>query len=325
MQKVRVGFIGAGGMAHAHAAQLLEVQEAQIIAVCDVNEKNAEALVSRHNLQGVSCHSDYRLMLNRDQPDAVIICTPHTLHHPQAIDALKAGCHVLIEKPMATSYTDATGIIREAERQGKVLQVSYQRHFQPEFQYIKQAIEEGVIGQLTSVTASLHQEWAQLSKSTWRQEPALSGGGMLMDSGSHILDVLLWTTGLTPLNVRSCIRTHGSPVELDSFTAIEFDRGVSAAVSIIGFAPCWHETYVYCGDKGGIFYDNGRITIRRMGESDEQPQLPPALTNADRSFIEAVLGRIKVPVPGEFAQRVVKLTERIYEAAGYTPIVHRNS
>ncbi|GGG25576.1 Gfo/Idh/MocA family protein [Paenibacillus abyssi] len=319
MEKVRIGIIGTGGMAHVHIRQLLQCEEADIAALADVNEESCAAMITQHGLQTVTRYSDYRQMLAEMQLDAVLICTPHTLHFQQAMDALRHGCHVLIEKPMATSETEAEELIEAAKQHGKVLQVSYQRHFQPEFLFIKDAIDSGAIGRLTSVTASLYQEWRQLTEGSWRQNPALSGGGMLMDSGSHIVDVLLWTTGLTPISVNSHLLTHGSPVEIDSFTSIEFSGGVVAGLNIVGYSPCWHETYVFCGEEGGIFYDNGRITIRRLGKMDEQPVLPTAITDTDRSFIDAVLGRQAVAVPGTFAKEVVKLTERIYKSAGYEP------
>lgn len=319
MEKIRIGMIGTGGMAHVHVRQLLKCEEADIVALADVNEESCAVMIAKQGLQSVKLYSDYRQMLDETELDAVLICTPHTLHFQEAMDALRHGCHVLIEKPMATSEAEALEIIEAAKHHGKVLQVSYQRHFQPEFLFIKQAIESGTIGRLTSVTASLYQEWKQLTEGSWRQNPALSGGGMLMDSGSHIIDVLLWTTGLTPISVNSHILTHGSPVEIDSFTSIEFSGGAVAGLNIVGYAPCWHETYVFCGEEGGIFYNNGHITIRRLGEADEQPVLPTAITDADRSFIDAVLGRQAVAVSGEFAKEVVKLTERIYKSAGYEP------
>lgn len=74
-----------------------------------------------------------------------------------------------------------------------------------------------------------------------------------MDSGSHIIDVLLWTTGLSPLEVTTQMQQHDTPVELDSFTSIRFENDVIAGLNIVGYAPCWHETYVFCGDNGGIF------------------------------------------------------------------------
>lgn len=321
MGKVRVGFIGTGGIAGLHAKQLLELSaDAEIAAIADPSEESRRRFLAKFPLEQVRQYSDYVQMLDEAGLDAAIICSPHTLHFRQAADVLKAGLHVLIEKPMTCSSSEAAELIRLAELSGKVLQVSYQRHFQPEFLFIKETIESGAIGRLTSVTASLYQEWAQGGRGAWRQNPSLSGGGMLMDSGSHIVDVLLWTTGLTPLEAKAVIHQQGTPVEIDSFTSIRFAEGAVGGLNIVGYAPCWHETYVFCGEDGGIFYDNGRLTIRRLREEPVVPELPEQTTNQDKSFIDAVLGRREVAVSGSFALKVVKLTEMIYQAGGYQPL-----
>jgi len=325
MSNIRVGMIGTGGIAEWHGRQLLELPEVKIVAIADTSEKSRETFIDKFDLGSVRQFADYEDMLAETELDAVVICSPHTLHFKQATDVLNKGLHVLIEKPMTCSSKEAEQLIETANRAGKILQVSYQRHFQPEFLYIKDAIARGEIGKLTSITASLYQEWKQGTPGTWRQNPALSGGGFLMDSGSHIIDVLLWTTGLTPIEVKPQLHQHGSPVEIDTFTSIRFAEGAVAGLNLVGYAPCWHETYVFCGEEGGIFYDNGKITIRRYREEAViVPELPKQTTNQDKSFIDAILGRQEVAVSGEFAYKVVKFSEMVYQAAGYSPIMSHN-
>jgi predicted dehydrogenase len=319
MNVVRVGMIGTGGISHLHAKHLLKVKEAAISAIADISAANRAKFVETFELGKAKQYADYRDMLERAELDAVIICSPHTLHFRQATDVLDSGRHVLIEKPMTCTSGEAEQLMATARKAGKVLQVSYQRHFQPEFLYIREAIAKGAIGTVTSVTASLYQEWKQGTTGTWRQNPALSGGGFLMDSGSHIIDVLLWTTGLTPVEVKTQLSLQGAPVEIDTFTSIRFAEGAVAGLNLVGSAPCWHETYAFCGKDGAIFYDNGGITVRRLGKKPIVPELPKQTTNQDKSFIDAILGRHEVMVPGEFALKVVRFSEMVYEAAGYKP------
>lgn len=196
MSRIQIGFIGTGGIAHLHANQLAEIEEAEIKAVTDVSPEARERFVTKFGLEQAQQFSDYREMLEQGELDAVVICSPHTLHFQQATDVMNHGLHVLIEKPMTCSSTEAEQLIETANKTGKIMQVSYQRHFQSEFIYIHDAIASGEIGSLTSITASLYQSWWNGRPSgAWRQNPKLSGGGFLMDSGSHIIDVLLWTTG----------------------------------------------------------------------------------------------------------------------------------
>jgi len=320
MNRIRLGIIGTGGIAGWHARQLQELPEVVITAVADTNVRNMEVFSEKFGLQEAKQFEDYLDMLDQGNLDAVVICSPHTLHYRQASDALGRGLHVLIEKPMTCSSEEAERLIQAAKQAGKVMQVSYQRHFQPEFLFIRNAIASGEIGKLTSVTASLYQEWRRGTTGSWRQDPALSGGGFLMDSGSHIIDVLLWTTGLTPVEVKPQLHKQGTPVEIDTFTSIRFAEGAVAGLNLVGHSPCWHETFVFCGETGGIFYDNGKITLRRHGQEAVVPELPEQSTNQDKSFIDAILGRHEVLVPGEFALKVVKLSEMIYAAAGYDPV-----
>ncbi|MGM0879024.1 MAG: Gfo/Idh/MocA family protein [Bacillota bacterium] len=317
MKIVKVGIIGTGGISHLHVKQLKELKNVTIVAVADPNTSNRDTLINSFKLNNVVHFNDHHDMLEQIPMDAVIVCSPHTLHFKQVMDAMNHNCHVLIEKPMACSLVEAEQLIEAAKKANRVLQVSYQRHFEPAFLYIHEAISNGTIGNLTSVTASLYQEWIHLSSGTWRQNPSLSGGGMLMDSGSHIIDVLLWTTGLKPVEVESKLEKHHSSVEIDSFTSIRFENNVVAGLNIVGNAPCWHETYVFCGENGAIFYDNGNIVVRKLGKAPMKPELPQQTTNSDKSFIDSILGFHDVMVPGAFAKEVVKLSELIYQSAGY--------
>ncbi|WP_054028200.1 Gfo/Idh/MocA family protein [Bacillus sp. FJAT-28004] len=317
MQTINIGFIGTGGIAHLHAGQMQALEGVNIVAVAEPNEQSALQFLTSFNLTNVRRYSGHKEMLEEGGLDAVIICSPHTLHFTQAFDVLNAGCHVLIEKPMTCSSQEAEQLINAAEANSRLLQVSYQRHFQPEFIYIRQAIADGVIGKLSSINATLYQDWKRSQTGTWRQNAALSGGGMLMDSGSHIIDVLLWTTGLTPLEVKSTLSTHGAPVEIDSFTSIRFEEGAVAALNIVGFVPGFKEFYSFCGDLGVIYLENGRIEVSTYKDGVLQVKLPAQTTNQDKSFIDAIRGEHEILVSGDYARKVIQLTEAIYRSADY--------
>ncbi|MGP4039773.1 Gfo/Idh/MocA family protein [Gracilibacillus sp. D59] len=322
MEIIRIGFIGTGGMAQVHAGQLLELENVEIKAITDVSTEARERFVNQAGLQDVEQFTEYRNMLEQVDLDGVVICSPHTLHFEQATAVLEKGLHVLIEKPMTCSSKEAEELIKIAEQADKIMQVSYQRHFQPEFIYIRDAIAAGKIGKLTSITASLYQQWWLGSNDTysWRKDPKLSGGGFLMDSGSHIIDVLLWASGLTPVEVTTQLSKQGAPVEIDTFTSIRFKEGAIAGLNLVGYSPVWYETYVFCGEDGAIFYENDKITLQLSGKEPIVPELPKQTTNQDKSFIDAILGKHEVQVPGEFALKVVQFSEMVYESAGYKPL-----
>jgi predicted dehydrogenase len=323
MESIRIGMIGTGNIAHTHVKNLQSIENVQIVALSDPSELSRQMLKQKFALDHASEFASHEEMLEQSELDAVIICSPHTLHYRHASDVLAAGKHVLVEKPLTCTSADTERLIAQAEQAGKVLQVSFQRHFIPHFMYIRQAIADGQIGRLTSVTATLYQDWKDSQAGTWRQNPSLSGGGMLMDSGSHIIDVLLWTTDLTPQSVTTQMHDQGSPVEIDTFTTIRFAEGPIGSLNIIGKTPAamFSETYAFIGEEGGIFYDNGKIVLRRNGADPIVPELPAATTSTDLSFVNAVRGNCEIAVPGEYALKVLQLTESIYAAAGYSPLL----
>src|SRR5690625_4768488 len=170
MSKIKVGMIGTGGMAQVHANQLLALENVEIEAIADISVEAANHFITKFNLGNTKQFSDYKDMLEQAKIDAVIICSPHTLHFQQATDILNSGFHVLIEKPMTCNVNEAKQLIKTAENSGKIMQISYQRHFQPEFIYIHDAIAQGKIGELTSVTASFYQNWWNGPSDTWRHK-----------------------------------------------------------------------------------------------------------------------------------------------------------
>lgn len=318
---VRIGLIGTGNIAHTHVQRLKAVTEAKITALCDPSAQSRETIRTKFGLEEAEEFASHEEMLAKGDVDAVIICSPHTLHYRHTSDALAAGKHALVEKPLACTVGDGNKLIAEAAEAGKVLQVSFQRHFMPAFMYIRSAIQSGKIGKLTSVNATLYQDWKDNQAGTWRQNAKLSGGGMLMDSGSHIIDVLLWTTGLTPESVYTHLHQQGTPVEVDTFTTIRFSEGQVGCLNIIGKAPrrFFEETYAFIGEDGGIFYNGGKIRLIQNGKEPVEPELPESTTDPNRSFVDAILGREEVTVTGDYAVKVLELTEAIYDGANYKP------
>lgn len=319
---VRIGLIGTGNIAHTHVSRLRDMAEANIIALCDPSEGSRKKLKERFALDSAVEFTNHQEMLEQVELDGVVICSPHSWHYRHAADAIAAGKHVLVEKPLTCTAEAAEKLIRQAEEAGTLLHVSFQRHDMPSFQYIRSAIASGTIGNLTSIGAVLYQDWRDNQAGTWRQNAQLSGGGMLMDSGSHIIDVLLWTTGLTPDTVQAQLHQQGSPVEVDTCTTIRFREGQIGFLNIIGKAPrkFFDEKYSFIGERGGIFYDNGKISLLLDGEPSVEPELPAESGNPDRSFVEAICGKDVVAVTGEYALRVLQLTEAIYTNTGYQPL-----
>ena len=315
-ETIRIGLIGVGGISHVHIRGLLESPDAGIVGLADTDSARLTAAFEKvPELDGVAAYDDYGKMIEAGGLDAVVISTPHTLHYGQIMDSLDAGLHVLTEKPMVCSTTRAKSVIKRAEETGKVVMIAYQRHFQPEYRFIKRMVEEGSLGEITFVSALQCQQWKAISSGTWRQDPALSGGGQLNDSGSHLLDIILWTSGLSAKSVHAYIDNCGTGVDINSAGSILFTNGAQGTISVVGDAPCWYEDFTIWGTRGVVLYRNGKLTCcNEKGEMTEPSDLPQG-GNVDQGFCDVILGRDKNWVPPECGLRVIELTEAAWTSA----------
>lgn len=311
---IRIGFIGAGGIARHHMRQLLEIPEARVVAMADPSEESLARMVETYP-STAECRffKDYREMLDQVELDAVEIHTPHTLHFPQAMDCLDRGLHLLIEKPMVTTVEHAERLIEAAK--GKVVLVSYQRRYEPRFRFIKQKVDEGALGKVQYVATLLSQNWYVGTKDKWRQDPALSGGGQLNDSGSHIVDIMLWTTGLKPEVVFASMEYYDTQVDIDSAITIRFENGAQGTISIVGNGLFWWEDFSIWGSKAAILYRNRQLYYYEIdGQMTEVDELPEG-SNPDRNFIHAILGKEKIEAPPECGLEVIRFTEAAWRSA----------
>ncbi len=123
-------------------------------------------------------------------------------------------------------------------------------------------IQSGQIGKLTFVAALQGQEWLRGTKGTWRQKPELSGGGQLNDSGSHLVDIILWVSDLQPATVFAQIDNRGSKVDILSSLTVQFKDGAIGTISIVGDAPGWWEEITFYGEKGAVYVRRDRVLLQ---------------------------------------------------------------
>jgi predicted dehydrogenase len=316
---VRIGIIGAGGMARAHMRQLFQIPGVSITALCDTNPVAFEKAKAQHpeQFEAVFTTDDYNTLLAREDVDAVIIATPHTLHTEHGLAAIEAGKHTLIEKPMVCSVTDAHKILERLESYDKIFALAYQRHAQGPFRYMQQQINSGEMGAVTFISALQCQGWKKGTAGSWRQNLGLSGGGQINDSGSHLLDILLWVTGLTVAEVSAFMDNMGTPVDINSALAFRFTNGAQGTISVVGDAPTWHEDITIWCEKGVFFYRNGSLEVcgadgkRIKMESDTLP----SGQNIDENFIGAIRGENEIAAQPICGLRTIELTEAAWRSA----------
>jgi predicted dehydrogenase len=322
MPKVRVAILGCGGMAGAHARRFKGNGDVEIVALSDVDEPRVQAFIDRHLADypmKPQIFTDPARMYAEAKPDAVTIVTPHTLHFEHGMQALDAGCHVLMEKPMVTDADQAYKLADKVKQTGKVFAIGYNTPCTPEFRYLRNLVRNKELGRLETVTGWLAQNWKTGTAGSWRQDPALSGGGQMYDSGAHLFNSLVWTVEQPVSEVFAFVDNLGTPVDINGTVNIRFADGTLATITIVGNCP---------NSGAGMYltFDGGRVEIDGWGGSwikvfkkgEEQVKYPPIEGKAETpndNFINAILGRDQAQTSPLNGIQQSELMDAIYESA----------
>jgi predicted dehydrogenase len=322
MSKVRVAINGCGGMAGAHARRLRGNPDVEIIALNDVSTDRVQAFIDRHlaDYQPVpAIFTNAEAMYAEAKPDAVVIVTPHTLHFEHGIEALNAGCHVLMEKPMVTDSEQAHALAKRVAETGKILTVGYNTPCTPEFRYLRNLIRTQELGRLETVTGWLAQNWKQGTRGTWRQEPGLSGGGQMYDSGAHLFNSLVWTVEQPIDQVFAFVDNQDAPVDINGTVNIRFADGTLATITIVGNCPSDGAGMYLTFEEGRVEIDGwggGWIRVFRRGQGQiKYPPITGKPETPDDNFIDAILGRAEPQTSPTNGIQQSELMDAIYESA----------
>lgn len=190
---IRWGIIGAGGVARRRTMPAINVaRDAELTALMVRDQARADALAEEFGAE--RAYSDWRELLADDDVDAVHIATPVHLHEEQVIAAAEAGKHVMCDKPMAMSSDECRRMIDACASAGVHLQVCFLMRFGSMYQRLRREIAAGEFGTILEARASIF-KWFDLDTGSWRVDPALGGGGSLMDLGAHTIDLLTYLIG----------------------------------------------------------------------------------------------------------------------------------
>ena len=321
MEKVQLGLIGCGGNMSGHLRRLMAMPEVEVAGLADVNEASFTRLFERvPEAKEIPRFLDHKDLLSQVALDATEISTPHTFHFEQIMDSLDRGLHVLTEKPMVCKVDHARQVMEKSQEVGKILMVSYQRHMAPTFRFIRNQISAGELGEIQFIQAMQDQHWYWNQQGKWRQSLALSGGGQLNDSGSHLLDVVLWMVDQDPVVVSAFMDNLDAEVDINSAMSIQFANGALANFSVVGTGPgpgMWEDITIW-GTKGAIYSRKGKLTCKYGGKPEvevDADSLPSRFSSPDQNFVDAILGKDEIQVPPICGLRVIQLTEAAWESA----------
>jgi predicted dehydrogenase len=203
---IKIGIIGSGGIARAHARAYLDMPDVQVVAVADVVPGKAAAFVADLGLEGAGAFEDHNKLLELDL-DGVSVCTPNVAHHQTSVDALAAGKHVLTEKPMAVTLDQAVDMARAARRADRLLSVGFQPRYDPNMQMVKRIVRSGELGKVYYVETGGGRRRGMPGGTFIRKD--LAGAGALADIGCYSLDMALDALGYPrPLTVSASASRH---------------------------------------------------------------------------------------------------------------------
>ena len=339
-KKVRVGFIGAGGIAGTHIKGLKQVEDVEVIALADPAEGACERHIKNHGLDGAKAFKSYKDLLKMKEVDAVDVCTPNWLHKQPAIDALKAGKHVMVEKPMAMKAREAQAMCDAAKAAKKVLTIGFQHRYKPAVQFVRRAVEEGQLGDVLYCRAQALRRRGIPSWGVFGQKE-LQGGGPLIDIGVHILEVSWYVMGRPrPVAASSSCYTYlgnKKPAatapwgdwDYKTYTVedlatgyVRFENGATLSIEASFAAHIENNAFnsVFMGTKAGAIVDGGSARIftdmagKMVNVSPTVFEKDEAFAVKMRSWIEAIRGG-ENQAPGEDGWMVQQILDALYLSA----------
>jgi predicted dehydrogenase len=308
---MRLALFGCGWIQDFHARAVVACGH-EVVAVANHREETARAFAERHGIARVT--TDWERLATDPEVDAVVIGTPNALHHPQAVAALEAGKHVLVEKPMATSVAGCDAMIAAARSSGTALMVGHCWRFHTDVLAMRDRIETGELGDVVKTRGyGVHAGWGP---SGWFVDKALAGGGALPDMGVHAIDTARFLLGdPEPVRVCAAIDTRYGDYEVDDdgILLISWSQGTNSIVESGWWQPHKEgleaETEVY-GTQG-----YARIFPREEPSQDYEHCAQPMYTAQMQEFLGAIeAGRPPRP-SGTDGRVVLEVVERAYASA----------
>ncbi|OQW96841.1 MAG: hypothetical protein BWK77_03455 [Verrucomicrobia bacterium A1] len=329
-REVRIGVIGAGLIGLAHADRVARTPRARLAALCARDPAKADLASAR----GCAYFTDHRDLLRSGTCDAVLVATPHYAHVPIGLDALRAGLHVLLEKPVAVDLAGAQSLAAaHARRRRQVCAVMFQMRTDPRFLRLRSLLQRGRLGTLQRMTWILT-DWFRPSSyyasAKWRGTWEGEGGGVLVNQCPHQLDLLGWLFG-PPDRVRAVCgfgRRHDIEVEDEATAVLEYPGGMTGTfITSTGEAPGTNRLEI-AGTLGRMVLEGAALAVTtNETPSDEYcrrgtdlfgcPKTTEAVISAApaaplhetviRNFVAAILDGVPPVAPLEDGVRQVEL------------------
>jgi predicted dehydrogenase len=345
MKPLKTAVIGVG-VGRLHIESYQELPGAELVAICDSNPARLAEIGDRFGV--TQQYTDFKQLYQSGSVDAVSIALPNSLHAPAAIAALKAGLHVLCEKPLADQASSGKQIMAAVEQASGNFMICLNRRYRPDVQWMKQQVESGRLGHIYQVNAGWVRETGIPGRG-WFVSKQAAGGGPLIDLGVHMLDLVMWLLGYPkPLTVSGNVQAMFGPRNLktwnwpgESLTSYEVEDSAVAFIrlennTILNLETSWashakpgmDDFFVtLMGTEGSIhlYVANytGENTLTQFTELNGAPvTIKPHIVNqksdhyyAVAEFVDSVRNNLPSPAPAAEGLTILQIIEAIYQSA----------
>lgn len=279
MKKINLAIVGTGAIAYVHANGMEKIEDAELVAICDIHKEQVDKFAEKYNIAENNCYTDFDEMIKRDDIDGVIICTPDNAHKDIAIKAMQAGKHVLCEKPMALNLQECRDMVKASKETEKKFMIGQVCRKAPGFIKAKEMADSGIIGDIFFIESEYaHDYMNSPGVDNWRKTPERHP---IIGGGCHAVDLLRWIAG-DPLEVFA-YANHKMlpdwPVNDCVVSVLKFPNDVIGKVmTSIGCKRKYTMRTVIYGSKGTIITDNtsDTITLYKDSIADDINKLGPA-------------------------------------------------
>lgn len=335
MRKLCYGVIGCGIFGEVQIQGIVNLPNAELVALCDINEERCSAMAKKYNVR--KTYTDYKDIIRDDEIEAVVVVTPDQAHAEISIAAMEAGKHVLCEKPMSLDLDECLEMIKVSERTGKKLMVGQICRMAPGFIEAKRLVDSGVIGELFYVESEYAHDYSHVpGADNWRTTPERHP---IIGGACHAIDLLRWIAG-DPVET-SAYSNHKVlkewPVDDCTVAIFKFpDDVIGKVFCSIGCKREYTMRTVLYGTNGTITVNNTDpyIYINRTQLSDDGPVLGGILNGAEHEcvlrkyidinshntggeneqFCNAVLNDVAVPTDGREGAKTVAVCRAVVES-----------
>jgi UDP-N-acetyl-2-amino-2-deoxyglucuronate dehydrogenase len=327
----RVGLVGCGRISKNHFEALRKVDGLDLVAVCDIDAERAN---SAGEAQGVPAYGSLEEMLRSAEIDLVVVCTPSGIHSAQGTLVARAGKHVVTEKPMALSLTQADELVRACDSAGVQLFVVKQNRLNPPIQLLKRAVDKGRFGRIymANVTVRWQRPQEYYEAEPWRGTWEFDGGA-IMNQASHYVDLMQWLVGpVESIMAKTATQARRIEAEDSGIGILKFRSGALGVVevNVLTYPKNLEGSITILGEKGSVKI--GGTAVNRVDHwtfadyDDDDKMVETASTNPPnvygfghegyyRNVLAVLRGKAKPETDGRAGRKSLEIILGIYESA----------